>query len=166
MAQTFNISGFVASIDIEPDEYLLPLQEVIVNSIQSIEDKENPQGIISIKVIRGKQLVLSGDFNEPYSPIVGFEIYDDGVGFVNKRFQAFNDAFTDLYKGKGCKGVGRYTVLACLGSMEIDSTFYEKEKWNNRTFKFDVVNGVNPENDGNLTPTTKQELKTVVKLNN
>jgi len=166
MAQTFNISGFVASIDIEPDEYLLPLQEVIVNSIQSIEDKENPQGIISIKVIRGKQLALNGDFKEPYSPIVGFEIYDDGVGFVNKRFQAFNDAFTDLYKGKGCKGVGRYTVLACLGSMEIDSTFYEKENWNNRTFKFDVVNGVNPENDGNLTPATKQELKTVVKLNN
>ncbi|MCD4745121.1 MAG: hypothetical protein K8R58_02355 [Bacteroidales bacterium] len=167
MAQTFNIPGFVASIDIEPDEYLLPLQEVIVNSIQSIEDKEKFQkGIISIKVIRGKQLALSGDIEDPYRPIEGFEIYDDGVGFVNKRFQAFNDAFTDLYKGKGCKGVGRYTVLACFGSMEINSIFYENENWHNRSFKFDVVNGVIPENDGNLTPSTEKQLKTVIKLNN
>lgn len=38
MAQTFNIRDFVASIDIQPDEYLLPLNEIIVNAIQSIEE--------------------------------------------------------------------------------------------------------------------------------
>jgi hypothetical protein len=166
MAQTLNIRGFIAGIEIEPDEYLLPLQEAIVNSIQSIEDKTRNEGRISIKIIRGKQLPISEDFDAPYSPITGFEIYDDGVGFISKRFQAFNDAFTDLNKGKGCKGVGRYTVLACFGSMEINSTFYENENWNNRTFKFDVVNGVNPENEENLTSATKEELKTIVKLNN
>jgi hypothetical protein len=166
MAQTLNIRGFVAGIDVEPDEYLLPLQEAIVNSIQSIEDKTPNKGRISIKIIRGKQLLISEDFDAPYSPITGFEIYDNGVGFISKRFQAFNDAFTDLNKGKGCKGVGRYTVLACFGSMEINSTFHENENWNNRTFKFDVVNGVNPENKENLAPATKEELKTIVKLNN
>lgn len=166
MAQTLNIRGFVAGIDVEPDEYLLPLQEAIVNSIQSIEDKTPNEGRISIKIIRGKQLPIGEGFDKPYSPIMGFEIYDDGVGFISKRFQAFNDAFTDLYKGKGCKGVGRYTILACFGSMEIDSTFYENKNWENRTFKFDIVNGVNPENDGNLTPAPKEEFKTIVKLNN
>ncbi len=51
MAQTFNIKGFVAGIDIEPDEYMLPLQEVIVNAIQSIEDKVPPNNsTISIKL--------------------------------------------------------------------------------------------------------------------
>ena len=44
MAQTLNIRGFVAGIEIEPDEYLLPLQEAIVNSIQSIEDKTPNEG--------------------------------------------------------------------------------------------------------------------------
>lgn len=38
MAQTFNIRGFVASIDIQPDGYLLPLNEIVVNAIQSIEE--------------------------------------------------------------------------------------------------------------------------------
>lgn len=170
MAQTLNIKGFIAGIDIEPDEYLLPLQEVIVNSIQSIEDMANPQeGSISIKVIRSKQLVLNGHNgheNQPYCSIEGFEIYDNGVGFINKRFQAFNDAFTDLNKRKGCKGVGRYTVLACFGSMEINSTFCENDKWFNRSFKFDSINGITPENDGNLVESHERKYKTVVKLNN
>lgn len=167
MAQTLNIGGFIAGIDIEPDEYLLPLHEVVVNSIQSIEDSKEPKfGTISIKVIRRKQLSLEGGFEEPYRAIEGFEIYDNGVGFVKKRFQAFNDAFTDLNKVKGCKGVGRYTVLACFGSMEINSTFFENNNWFNRTFKFDVINGISPENEDNLTDSSEQDLKTVIKLNN
>jgi len=38
MAQTFNIRGFVTSIDIQPDEYLLPFYEIVVNAIHSIEE--------------------------------------------------------------------------------------------------------------------------------
>ncbi len=38
MAQTFNIRGFVANIDIQPDEYLLPFYEIVVNAIHSIEE--------------------------------------------------------------------------------------------------------------------------------
>lgn len=166
MAQTINIKGFVAGIEIQPDEFLLPLQEVIVNAIQSIEDKEDKNGTISIKVIRGKQLNVGGEFETPYSPIIGFEVFDNGVGFIKKRFIAFNNAFTELNSKKGCKGVGRYTVLACFGSMEIDSSFCEDSKWFNRTFKFDVVNGVNPENDDNKQEINESNLKTVIKLNN
>jgi len=165
--QTLNIRGFVAGIDIEPDEFMLPLQEVIVNSIQSIEDKvEGEKGSISIKVIRGKQLALDGEFEEPYLPIEGFEVYDNGVGFQTKRYEAFNDAFTDINKKKGCKGVGRYTVLACFGSMEVNSTFVENGIWYNRTFKFDELNGIHFEGEDNLKIVNESPLKTVVKLNN
>jgi hypothetical protein len=74
-SQTFNIEGFVAGIEIEPDEYLLPLLEVVVNAIQSIEDAKNlANGIISIKVKRGKQLEIEG-MEKPYKPIEGFEIF-------------------------------------------------------------------------------------------
>jgi len=168
MAQTLNIKGFVSGIDIEPDEFMLPLHEVIVNSIQSIEDKvDGEKGVISIKVIRGKQLSLNGDdFEEPYLPIEGFEVFDNGVGFLVKRFEAFNDAFTDINKKKGCKGVGRYTVLACFGSMEVNSTFIENGIWYNRIFKFDELNGITPESNDNLKTVNESELKTVVKLNN
>ena len=52
MEQTLNLRGFIAGIDIEPDEFMLPLLEVIVNAIQSIEDKTDGEvGQISIKVI-------------------------------------------------------------------------------------------------------------------
>ncbi len=164
--QTLNIRGFVDSIDIEPDEYLLPLQEIVVNSIQSIEDKtEQEEGIISIKVVRGKQMSIEG-MDEPYLPIIGFEVYDNGIGFINKRFNAFNNAFTDLNKMKGCKGVGRYTALACFGSMEVDSTFYENDKWFNRSFKFNINSGVDPEGNDNLKIANQQKANTVVRLNN
>ncbi len=41
MEQTLNLRGFIAGIDIEPDEFMLPILEVIVNAIQSIEDIAN-----------------------------------------------------------------------------------------------------------------------------
>lgn len=102
MAQTLNIRNFVSGIEIKPDEYLLPLQEVVVNAIQSIEDSlQKDRGQISIRVIRGKQGALLSGEDVPYLPIEGFEIYDNGVGFIEERFNAFNDAFTDINKKKG-----------------------------------------------------------------
>lgn len=167
MQPTLNIQGFIAGIDLEPDEYLLPLHEVIINSIQSIEDKtDGEKGQISIKVVRGKQGSLLGNFDKPYKSIEGFEVCDNGVGFVKERFQAFNDAFTEINKRKGCKGIGRYTVLACMGSMEVNSTFKEKGKWLNRTFRFDSKHGIFPGNDENIQPVKDSRLVTVVKLNN
>lgn len=38
MSQIINISRYVASLDLEPDDFWLPLHEVIVNSIQGIKD--------------------------------------------------------------------------------------------------------------------------------
>ena len=167
MAQTFNYKGYINSIKINSDEYLLPLFEVIVNAIQSIEDKKaNNDGVISIKAIRGTQTAIETEDQPPYIPIIGFEVYDNGVGFIENRFQAFNDGFTDFNAKKGCKGVGRYTVLACFGSMDIDSTFYEKENWYNRAFRFDSIKGISFEKDEDKIKTTKQELKTKVCLNN
>ena len=85
---------------------------------------------------------------------------------LSMRFQAFNDAFTEINNEKGCKGVGRYTILACMGSMEVNSTFYEDNKWENRIFKFHSVNGVIPENNEKLKITGENKPLTIVKLNN
>jgi hypothetical protein len=166
-AQTFNCKGYVNSIKINPDEYLLPLFEVIINAIQSIEDKENSgDGVISIKAVRSSQAVIETESEPHYTPIVGFEVCDNGVGFTGERFAAFNDAFTDFNAQKGCKGIGRYTVLACFGSMEINSNFSEAGNWYNRSFRFDNAKGIGSEKDENKTQSDKQELKTKVSLNN
>lgn len=166
--QTINLNGFVSNIEIEPDEYLLPLQEVIVNSIQSIEDKQNTnKSSIGINIIRNTEPVLSEEeFGEPYHPIIGFEVTDNGVGFTEKRFKAFNEIYTDINKAKGCKGVGRYSVLACFGSMNIDSTYLEDNQWKKRSFKFSAKEGLVVEKEPNDGNAEKEVLSTKVSLNN
>jgi hypothetical protein len=168
MKQTINLPGFVSSIDIEPDEFMLPLHEVVVNAIQSIEDVEDPKNCtISISVIRGEQMTIKEEsFEVPYKPIKGFEVTDNGIGFIQKRFKAFDEVYTDINKNKGCKGVGRYSVLACFGSMDIDSTFLENDKWLNRRFNFSTSKGVNPAGVDCLSGATEERRCTKVSLNN
>lgn len=168
MSQIINISRYVASLDLEPDDFLLPLHEIIVNSIQSIEDSVNKdKGLITITVLRSAQKSINNaDFGEPYKPIVGFEIEDNGIGFIQSRFKAFHEWGTEINVKKGGKGIGRYTVLACFGSMEVITEFKENEKYWKREFRFDAVKDIQPDWDENLTEIKKTSNKTVIKLNN
>ncbi len=168
MSQIINISRYVASLDLEPDDFLLPLHEVIVNSIQSIEDSINKdKGLISITVLRNEQLSFDdNEFGEPYKPIIGFEIEDNGIGFIQNRFKAFHEWGTEINIKKGGKGIGRYTVLACFGSMEVKTEFKEKEKYWKREFRFDAIKDIHPDWDENLTEIEKTSNKTIIKLNN
>lgn len=168
VSQTINLSGFVSNIEIDPDEYLLPLQEVIVNSIQSVEDKPNTsQSSIGIKIIRSVEPILSEEeFEEPYYPITGFEVTDNGVGFIEERFNAFNEIYTDINKAKGCKGVGRYSVLACFHDMDVDSTYQDNNEWKRRIFKFSAKDGVVIDKDSIELQVEQEVLSTKVRLNN
>lgn len=166
--QSVNLAGFVSNIEIEPDEFMLPLQEIIVNAIQSIEDKDS-QGkeIINIKVMRDTQIIISDDdFGTPYRPIMGFEVTDTGIGFIDRRYTAFDEVYTDINKAKGCKGVGRYSVLACFGSMDINSNYFENGKWLNRSFNFSTTKGIYPDDDSCISDAIEKGYKTIVTLNN
>lgn len=166
MSQTVNTKGLVRSLDIQPDEYLLPLFEVVVNAIQSVEDCDGGnKGLIQIQIIRSGQLEVMEDSGEVrYPPILGFKVTDNGQGFISRRYQAFNRAFTDFNIEKGGKGVGRYTVLACFGSMNVQSVFKEDGKLYKRHFKFDVVNDISPED--NLIETSNESVSTQITLSN
>lgn len=86
MAHSVNVKGLVNGIKIKAEEFLLPLLEVLVNAIQSIEDSDKAgQGEIFIKVLRNNQLLIENNKNGFY-PITGFEVSDNGIGFTN--FQA------------------------------------------------------------------------------
>lgn len=164
--QTINLTGFVSNIEIELDDFLLPLQEVIINSIQSLEDNQNiSEPSIGINIIRNIEHVLSEDgFEKPYYPISSFEVTDNGIGFTEKRFNAFNEIYTDLNKAKGCKGIGRYSVLACFNSMNIESTYQENNQWEKRSFKFSAKDGVMEH--GSLDETIERKMfSTKVTLN-
>ncbi|MFH6943465.1 hypothetical protein [Flavobacterium johnsoniae] len=166
--QKVNYTGLINSIDIKPDEYLLPLHEVIVNSIQSIEDRTNPtdSGSIIIKIHRISQEKLDLDDADDYQPITGFTVTDNGVGFTNKRETAFSTPFTNFNYEKGGKGMGRYTVLACFGNMEIESSFTDGKSVYNKKYKFDNLTGLQKYPDSFESFSDDFKNKTIVKLNN
>jgi len=170
LEQKVNYKGLINAIDIKPDEYLLPLQEVIVNSIQSIEDRINPNdsGSIIIKVHRNLQtkLDLKNVGEEDYYPIIGYTVTDNGVGFTTKREEAFSTPYTNFNYQKGGKGMGRYTVLACFGSMEIESFFIQNNLQCNRKYKFDNVKGLQKYPEKNEDISKDFKTRTTVKLNN
>lgn len=164
--QKVHFKGLINSIDISPEEYLLPLQEVLVNSIQSINDNNNIEsGKVVINIIRKNEAILDfKDENSPYNPIVGFTIKDNGIGFTNNRFEAFRTPYTDFgAKKHGCKGIGRYTVLACFGSMDIESYFFDKNIMKLRLLKFDNTKGLQKINDN--TKKYPKDTYTLIKLN-
>jgi hypothetical protein len=166
--QKVNYTGLINSIDIKPDEYLLPLHEVIVNSIQSIEDRTNPtdSGSIIIKIHRIFQEKLDLEDADDYQPITGFTVTDNGVGFTNKRETAFSTPFTNFNYEKGGKGMGRYTVLACFGNMEIESSFTDGKSVYNKKYKFDNLTGLQKYPDSVENFSSDFRNKTIVKLNN
>lgn len=165
--QVINPAGLVSSLEIKPDEYLLPLHEVVVNAIQSIEDSKNKsQGKIIIRVKRGNQIKMEIEGAELiYSPIAGFSVEDNGVGFNDKRFEAFTQPYTNFNIKKGGKGMGRYTVLACFGNMEVDSTYQDGNITCTRKIKFDVQSGLQKLPDSK-NPKADKENRTIVTLNN
>lgn len=166
--QRLDFKGLINSIDINPEEFLLPLQEVVVNSIQSIEDRGsgNP-GKIVVEIIRKNEPTLDfqNEIEPEYNPIIGFTIRDNGIGFTDNRFEAFRTPYTDFgAKKHGCKGIGRYTVLACFGSMDIKSYYQNESNINCRMLRFDNGNGLQKiNNDG--TNHLPEEIYTHVKLN-
>lgn len=166
--QRVHFKGLINSIDINPEDYLLPLNEVLVNSIQSIEDKGNvDSGLIIIDIIRKNEPALAfDDEGQPsYNPIIGYSIKDNGIGFTSNRFEAFRTPYTDFgTKKHGCKGIGRYTVLACFGSMEITSFYLDDNKLKCRMLRFDNAYGLQLVNDQSAIVQPK-EVYTHIKLN-
>jgi hypothetical protein len=114
---------------------------------------------IQIKIKRGDP--LEGiDFGGPKT-IRSITITDNGVGFNNDNFNSFETPFSKENKQYGCKGVGRFTILAAFEEIYVKSNYKEGGQWKYREFK------CNPENEVvslKLSDSTSQEPKTVVLL--
>lgn len=167
--QKLYFKGLINSIDIRPEEFMLPLLEVVVNSIQSIEDrKEKTSGEITININRKNEPTIEFDKTQqqPYNPIIGFTIRDNGVGFNNDRFEAFRTPYTNYgTKKHGCKGIGRYTVMACFSSMDIESYYFDESELKLRHLRFDNTYGLQKVKEENLQKLPK-DVFTLIKLNN
>lgn len=118
-------------------KFLIPLFEAISNSIHAIDDAQEPDGCITVKIHRDTsavQQLLDGTRALP--PISGFSIEDNGVGFTKKNFDSFCTADSLYKKTRGGKGVGRFYWLKAFREIHVTSVYQEDDKWHERQFDF------------------------------
>jgi len=130
----------VDSVDLNVSEALLPIYESIVNSIISLEKRQDCgekgiEVIIERQKTKNKQTEL---FDKKPNPIKNVTIVDNGIGFTEENYKSFSQPFSKINKKYGCKGIGRFTILAMFEKMEIVSTYKEGDIWYKRNFIFDA----------------------------
>lgn len=157
MSMNTNLKGRVRHTKLPKSSGLLPLFEAVINSIHSIEDAHSlaDAGRVTVEILRTKQPSL--DFpsinNKPgrdaVDDIVGFKIFDNGVGFNDANLESFKTLDSDHKADKGCRGVGRLLWLKAFDDVGIDSIYADGEGgYFKRSFGFSASAGVcRPRND-------------------
>lgn len=163
-AFTLDIRGQLNNIRLAESKALWPLFEAVVNSIQAIEDSPNREnGKIYISAIRESIYQEALDSNRDIlEKFESFTVSDNGIGLDSANYKSFNTAYSTLKAKKGCKGIGRFLWLKAFEEVEIESVYYENEKYYKRFFTF-TPDGVQPEDNIQIidtnTPSTKVTLK-------
>lgn len=167
---TSNIANKVRNTRLPKTKPLLPLFELISNSIHSIEEAEKKkiikpkEGEIIIDCIRnGHHETLAGLKNIDIYPIHSFIVSDNGIGLDKENLDAFVEADTDHKIDIGGKGVGRFVCLKAFRELNIKSYFIEENETKSIQFDF------KPTKEGftNFTYPTFNGVKngTIIKLN-
>lgn len=116
--------------------------EAIINSIDAIQQSSlgTAEGRIIVNILRDEPLALDYEEDEEPVPgqIYGFMIQDNGIGFDNSNFEAFNEADTQYKTELGGKGVGRFLWLKVFEKAEIESVFMNDDGSWHRTFEFSL----------------------------
>lgn len=152
------VQNIVETVDLTPRDAMLPLFECVVNSIISLMQVEHGEKEIQIKIIRGELPTQTNIENT--RTIQSIVISDNGVGFTDKNFTSFQTPFSKALKTYGCKGIGRFTVLAAFKRIRVRSNYYENG-WKFREFECDSENEVQPKE---LRDSNEQVLRTNVEL--
>ena len=130
-----DVAGRVRNVVLPKSRPLLPVYEAIINSIQAIEDAQEKNGRISIKLLRDTSPQIF-EAEKPARDIASFEVIDNGIGFNDENFEAFQTSDTTYKAERGGKGIGRFMWLVAFDSVEVASTFKHEQQWKTRTFKF------------------------------
>jgi hypothetical protein len=137
-----NIANKVRNTKLPKTKPLMPLFEVISNSIHAIGEAKKAgiledDGEIRIKVIRnGNDETLQGmTIIDTYS-IKSFEIRDNGIGLNDENLNYFIETDTDHKIEMGGKGVGRFVCLKAFKELIINSCFANGKGKLVREFEF------------------------------
>ncbi|MCA6116565.1 sensor histidine kinase [Bradyrhizobium sp. WSM 1738] len=107
-----------------------PVVELIVNAIQAIRTVKVTGGLITVTILRSKQV----DLIDKTSAVDGFIVRDNGIGFNQDHRDSFDTLYTDMKAADGGKGFGRFSCLKYFDEFTVDSIFSEGPKRKRRTF--------------------------------
>jgi hypothetical protein len=130
------VRNIVEQVDLTSEDVLLPLLECVVNSVISLQQSEKPseEKKIQIQIQRGP---YPHNLNfDKVKTITSFKVIDNGVGFTLKNYRSFETPFSQINKDFGCKGIGRFTVLAAFDEYYVKSNYIENGQWFLREFRF------------------------------
>ena len=137
-----NISNKVRNTHLPKTRPLMPLFEVISNSIHAIDEAKRmgvlkKEGEIVIDIIRNglPDTLASLAENDSY-PIKSFQITDNGIGLDDENLNYFVETDTDHKLQIGGKGVGRFVCLKAFDHLLIKSIFKRGEEKYIRKFAF------------------------------
>lgn len=94
-----NVIGRVRNTQLPKSHGLLPLFEAIINSIDAIEEAklQRNEGYINIYLLRLPSFLDAQDVEPDQrvkGPITDIKVVDNGIGFTESNYQAFNEADT------------------------------------------------------------------------
>lgn len=158
-----NLEGRLRNTSLAKKDGLLPIFEAVVNSIHSIEEKENyiRAGCIDIHISRSHQSTLDIGDSSVKKDIVGFIIKDNGSGFNENNMKSFETLDSDHKIKKGCRGVGRLLWLKVFDSVHVTSTYVDVSTQVTRQRKFSFSSkGIDQE----PIQDTHDDIQTIVEL--
>ena len=122
-----DIEGIIRELNRSESEVLFPLFEAVVNSIQSIQERDvsKEAGNVSIYIERDRQDQTIFE-KEDYYPIKSIKIIDNGIGFTPANYNSFLKSHSTKKINLGGKGLGRFAILSVFDTIKIKSFFKEK----------------------------------------
>ncbi len=156
----------VRKIKLPISKVMLPLFEAVVNSIQSIEEvkKESiKDGVIQVIINRPFEEIRLLDGGDT-SPVEGFTVIDNGIGFNTQNYKSFLTADSSHKLVKGSKGVGRFLWLKAFTNVEVESYYQELGKYYHRKFNFTSAEKPISFHENKVIDSTDIKNKTTIKL--
>jgi len=135
-----------------------PLVELVVNSIQAIDEKSPEKGLIDIQIKRDGQ----EDFLEGLRGVDGFIVSDNGMGFTQRNRDSFDELYSERKKADGGKGFGRFTCLKYFNHMSVRSIFFESGGYHERIFRMGMDKDIIV--DERVEPVTESDTGSIVEI--
>jgi hypothetical protein len=134
-----NLEGRINNLDLPKEKALVPIFEAIINSFYAIEERRQSDhkfkdGKIAVLLIREHDKSVLDDLDS----IVGFEIFDNGIGFNSRNMNSFLISDTSYKADVDGEGIGRFTFLKVFSDVKVTSVFYEDNTYFKREFNFDI----------------------------